>query len=114
MSFETAFLEFMPHTITVYPFSSVNQYGEETFGSTGTQYRCMVEERPNLILSSYGEEVVASHNVYVHATERIPLTSRVVLPDGSEPTLLRSDTYTDETGDIHHVALFFGSGARGG
>lgn len=112
MSFETAFLEFMPHTITVYPFSSINQFGEETYG-TGTVYQAMVEERPNKVLNSFGEEVVSSHVVYVNSTVRIPLTSRVTLPDGSEPSLIRSDVFSDTDG-IHHVALFFGSGGRGG
>jgi hypothetical protein len=112
MSFESDFLEFMPHTITVYAMSGVNAYGEETYSPTGTTYRAMVEERPQVVRSAFGEEVVASHVVYIASTERIPLTSRVVLSDGSEPPVIRSDVFYDPDG-VHHVAMFFGGGAGG-
>lgn len=113
MSFDPVFLDFMPHTISVYAFASVNQYGEETYSTQATTYRAMVEERPDIVRSAFGEEVVSSHVVYVNSTGRIPLTSRVVLPDGSEPALIRSDVFSDEDGVAHHVVLFFGSGAGG-
>lgn len=113
MSFDDALLDLMPHTITVYSFDSVNAYGEETYSTSGTSYRAMVEERPQMVRSIFGEEVVASHVVYVNSTVRIPLTARIVLSDGSEPPMIRSDVFSDEDG-IHHVALFFGSGAASG
>lgn len=114
MSFDPAFLDFMPHTITVYDFASVNQYGEATFSTSPTTYQAMVEERPDVVRSAFGEEVVSSHVAYVASTGRIPLTSRIVLPDGSEPALIRSDVFSDEDGLAHHIVLFFGSGASGG
>lgn len=114
MSFETEFLGFMPHTIVVYPMVSANQYAEEVHSTQGSTYRAMVEERPDVVRSAYGEEVVSSHIAYVASTERIDLSARVVLPDGSEPSLIRADIFYDEDGGIHHNALFFGSGASGG
>ena len=113
MSFESEFLDFMPHTITVYEFSGVNEYAEPSYSTTATTYSAMVEERPDMVRSPFGEEVVSSHVVYVASTARIPLTSRVVLPDGSEPAMIRSDVFSDEDGLAHHVVLFFGDGASG-
>ncbi len=114
MSFEDAFLDFMPHTIVVYPLSGTNEYGEEIFSVSGTTYQAMVEERPDVVRSAFGEEIISSHVVYVASTARIELSSRVVLPDGSEPPFVRSDVFSDEDGTAHHNALFFGSGAAGG
>ena len=114
MAFEAEFLELMPHTITVYPVLSANTYGEPVFSTSGTTYQALVEERPQMIRSAFGEEMITSANAYVASTARIPLTSRVVLPDGSEPALVRSDVFADEDGTAHHVTLFFGSGARAG
>lgn len=108
MSFDTAFLDLMPHTISVYPFTSVDEYGEPTHSTSPTVYRCLVQETPTLIGSPYGEETVASHVAYVASTGRIDLTSLVTLPDGSQPTLIRSDVYSDEDGTAHHVVLYFG------
>lgn len=117
MSFEAAFLDFMPHTITVYEHDSFNAYGEPSYSTAGTTYSAMIEERPDVIRAAFGDEVVSSHIVYVASTSRIPMTARVVLNDGStsppEPPLVRSDVFSDQDG-IHHVALFFGSGAGGG
>ena len=114
MSFDDAFLDFMPHTITVFPLSSFNEYAEATFSTSGSTYDAMVEERPDVIRSAFGDEIVSSHVVYVASTARISLSSRVVLPDGTEPPLVRSDVFSDEDGSFHHNVLFFGSGSAGG
>lgn len=113
MSFEAEFLEFMPHTIVVYPLLSFDEYAEPTYSTAGVDFAAMVEERPDVIRTTFGDEIVSSHVVYVASTERIDLSSRVVLPDGSEPPLVRSDVFSDPDG-FHHVVLFFGSGAAGG
>ena len=114
MGLETDFLEFMPHTISVYEHDGFNEYAEPSYSTTATTYSAMVEERPDVVRSAFGDEVVSSHVVYVASTARIDMTSRIVLPDGSEPPLIRSDVFSDETGNVHHVVLFFGSGAAGG
>lgn len=114
MSFEADFLELMPHTITVYDYVSTNAYGEPTHSTTGTTYRALVEERPNFIRTAFGEEAVSSAIAYIASTSRIPITSKVVLPDGSEPGVMRSDVFSDEDGTAHHVVLFFGEAARAG
>ena len=113
MSFEAEFLDFMPHTIVVYPLTSFDDYAEASFSTSGSTFQAMVEERPDVIRSAFGDEIVSSHVVYVASTDRIDLSSRVVLPDGSEPPLVRSDVFSDD--DVfHHVVLFFVSGAAGG
>ncbi len=113
MSFDSAFLNFMPHTIVVFPLTGFDEYAEASFSTSGSTFQAMVEERPDVIRSAFGDEIVSSHVVYVASTERIDLTSRVVLPDGSEPPLVRSDVFSDTDG-FHHNVLFFGSGSAGG
>ena len=117
MSFESEFLEFMPHTITVYEHSGFDAYGEPSYSVAGSTYPAMIEERPDVIRAAFGDEIVSSHVVYVASTSRISMTARVVLNDGStsppEPPLVRSDVFSDTDG-THHVVLFFGSGAGGG
>ncbi len=112
MSFDSEFLELMPHTIVVQGFDSVNQYGEETFSTSASTFDALVEEHPQFVRNSYGETVLSSHIAYVASTNRIPVTSMVTLPDATQPALIRSDVFSDEDG-IHHIVLFFGSGASG-
>ena len=112
MAWDPALEELMPHTITVKAFVSVNQYGEETYSTAASTFDALVEEHPQFIRNSYGETVLASQISYTHSTSRIPITSLITLPDGSEPALIRSDVYSDEDG-IHHIVLFFGSAASG-
>lgn len=102
----------MPHTITVKDILTTNQYGEAVHSTSYTSYSALVEYRPQMIRTAFGEEAIANAVVYIASTEAIPLTSLVTLPDGAEPDILRSDVFSDEDG-THHVVLFFGSGARG-
>jgi hypothetical protein len=111
MSLEPEFLDFMPHTITVYDWDGYNQYAEPSYSTVGITYSAMVEQRPDIVRAIFGDEVMASHTAYVASTSAIPLTSRVVLHDGSEPPLIRATAFSDETGEVHHVLLAFGSGA---
>lgn len=111
MALDPPLLDLMPHTVSVYEVDGFNDYGEPAYSTSPTNYQGMVEERPEMVRDAFGQEVVTSHVVYLASTSRIPITARVVLPDGSEPPMIRSTVLYDETGDIHHVALFFGSGA---
>lgn len=108
MSFDPEFLELMPSTISVFAYTGFNFYGEPAYSPTATTYRCYIQEQPTEVLTAFGRNTIASHTVYVASTARIDITAKIVMPDGSEPHLIRSDVMYDEEG-IHHVVLFFGS-----
>lgn len=110
MAFETEFLTLMPSTITVKAYTSFNQYGEPSYSTSGTTYRALIQEQPTEITDAFGREVISSHTIYVASTARIPLTSKLELPDGTDPAIIRSDVMYDQDG-IHHVVLFCGSEA---
>lgn len=112
MALDPALRELMKQTISVAPFASIDAYGQETFG-TPVSYDCYIQESPTKILNMFGTEVVSSHTVYVASTGRIDVTSQCTLPDDSQPFLIRSNVFYDDEGDIHHVVLYFGSGAGG-
>jgi hypothetical protein len=112
MSLDAAFLEFMPHSIYEYPLSGFNEYAEEAYSTTPNVYQCMIEERPDMVRNQFGDEVVSSHIVYIASTSRLPLTSQYAFytSTGDSPPIIRGDAFSDETGEIHHVALMIGSG----
>lgn len=112
MALSPELLELMNQIVQVAPFVSVDAYGHETFG-TPVPYQCYIQESPTKVLNQYGTEVISSHTVYVASTGRINVTSQCTLPDDSQPFLIRSDVYYDETGDINNVVLHFGAGSGG-
>lgn len=110
MSFEADFLELMPSTISVQDYTSFNQYGEPSYSTSTTSYRALIQEQPTEITDAFGRETIASHTIYVASTTRIDLTSKLILPDNSDPAIIRSEVFYDQDG-IHHVVLFCGSEA---
>lgn len=107
MTFTDEFLTLMPSTISIRAYTSFNQYGEPSYSTSATSYRAYIQEVPTEITDAFGREIVSRHTIYVASTERIDITSRLVLPDGTDPAIIRSDVMYDEDG-IHHVVLFTG------
>lgn len=109
MSFEPAFLDLMTATMTVYPFESFDDYGEATYGSTGTTYRCYVEYKPKHLEDMTGEDIVAYMTAYVASTSILSSLSKYVLPDGSTGIVQAVHTNYDQDG-VHHNVVYFGGG----
>lgn len=107
MSFDPDYLELMPSTLTVNEVSGFNSYGEPTYSTTTTTYRCLITEKPTQVFDQMGEEVVATHHVIVASTSRLSATAEYTFPDGSTPHLASMSVFYDEDG-IHHHELFFG------
>lgn len=113
MAWDSAFLELMPHTITVSTMTGFDAYGDPAHSTSGTTYRARVKEEPKLIRDFIGEEVISTVTVWVASTGQIPATSLVTLPGGDQPALLSVSQVPDEDG-IHHNVLHFGpSGGAG-
>ena len=109
MSFDPTFLELMPSTMTVKEVVSFNDYGEPTFSTAASSYRCLVTEKPTRVVDQMGEEVIASHEVIAASTVRLSATAEYTLPDGATPVLQSINVFYDEDG-IHHNVLYFGGG----
>lgn len=112
MSFDPEFLTLMPSTIQVRELFGVNDYGEPSYSTAVTRYRCLVQLQPTLVNNAQGEEVVSSHTAYVASTGTMNATALYTLPDGSTPALQSITTMFDEDG-IHHSVLHFGGGGGG-
>jgi len=115
MSFEDAFLDMMPHTVTVAPVTSRDKFGTRTYGAA-VSYPARVVEEQRRITTLDGVEGMSSHTVWIapHTSSGIPNLgpeSLITLPDGSTPPILRVEVYPDEEGD-HHWKIYLGSGGR--
>lgn len=107
MSFDTDFLSLMNSTLVERPLSSFDVYGDPTFSTAESRYRCLIELKPTRIVNNQGEEITATHVAYVASTAPMSATSQYTFPDGSSPEVQNIHTFYDEDG-IHHSVMYFG------
>ena len=112
MSFESEFLTMMPLTITVYPFLGFDAYGEASYSTSATTYRCRVEYDRNTRGTMQGEELTQTTTVYVAAQTTLNNLDNYVLPDGSTGMVSSIKQMWDDEG-IHHNVINFAGGPGG-
>lgn len=110
MSFErTVFETMMPSTMLVYGFSAFDTYGDPSYSTSATAYRCRVEYTPTITGSQLGEEVIPNVTAYVASTSAMNVLDQYVLPDGSTGLVQSIAQMWDDEG-IHHNVIRFGGG----
>lgn len=96
-------LDMCPHTITVEPYVSTDQYGNFTYGTPVT-YRARVQGKNRYITNTNGEEVVSSVTTYVAGI--VNVKDRVTFPAPfipTQPRILSVSHVSDEYGQHHSV-----------
>lgn len=100
------FLDMCPHTVTVEPFVSFDQYSAKTYGSAVT-YRARVQGKTQMVMTLSGEEAVSTVTVYL-AAGTIGAQDRITLPSPfapTQPNILSVQRVSDESGQ-HHIAVY--------
>lgn len=104
MAIDPQLTSFMPHTVTIAPYSARDNYGEESYGTTRTA-KAYVE--PNTVLDA-GNTVNEEHRpttAYVADTS-ITVRDKITLPDGTTPEIASIQTHDVVTGLEHTVVTF--------
>lgn len=105
MALEADFLTMTSDTITIADPSTASKYGAFTFGSASTGVPCYIEQEEVIFTDPTGVEQRASGTLYVLSTSvTMSPQSKVTLPDGSHPEILRVDILNDEEGQ-HHLEV---------
>lgn len=107
MAFEADFKSFLPHSITIEPYTGQNSAGEESYGS-GIAYSGRVADKTKMIRTDAGIEKVTRTVAWLNTTTAISTRDRVTLPSGftpNQPPLLRVDRIPDDEG-MHHLVLY--------
>ena len=107
MSFEAEFLTMMSQTIQVYPFTAFDNYGEPSYGTTGSTYACRLEYMPTVVRDQLGKDVVSNVTAYVASTSLLNELSQYILPDGSTGIVQSIAVQWDDEG-IHHNVVNLG------
>jgi len=107
VSFEAEFLTLMPSTISVYEFVTFDNYGDPSYSTAVTKYRCRVEYDPTVMRNQLGQEIVSNITTFVASTSELNTLSRYVLPDGSTGIVQSIAVQWDDEG-VHHNVVNFG------
>jgi hypothetical protein len=99
------FLDCMAATVIREPFSSLDKYGERSFGA-GVPIPARVQYREERVTIASGEEQVARGRVYLGELTGIQPEDKITLPDGETPEILAVRRVDDEDGPHHEVVLF--------
>lgn len=110
---ESAFLDLMPHTITVAPRGSTRSvYGVPGTAGAAVSYRARLVQAPQWVRDSNGTRTLAAAVAWISSTAPIPADGVWTLPDGSTPPVLYVVAFPDENG-VHHTKVAFGARAGG-
>ena len=108
MTIETAFLDLMPSSVTVFGVASTDAYGKNTFAGSGTSVRCRIQETGQVVKTEDRDDVYEQGQIIFYGTPTITTSSKIALPDGSFPLILSVKVHNDESG-AHHTSVSFGN-----
>lgn len=108
MAFESAFLDLMPHTVTLNAFSalSTDGYGLPTYASAATTVRARVVERREKLVLPDGKELVTSHVAWLATTGSI--TDRDKFTFESATYRIFSVARMPDQDGLHHQKVLLG------
>jgi len=109
MSLDPALLAMLTQTITHAPLLGRDAYGVPAYAlASGVSYPARVSMASRRFRNADGSEVVAALVAHIALFEPVSPDDAFVLPDGSQPKVVRVHQPVDETGRIHHTQVFFG------
>lgn len=100
------FSDLCPHSVTIEPFSGLDQYGAKTYGA-GITYQARVQGKVRMVKTLTGEEKVSMVTVYL-AAGTVGAQDRITLPSPFSPTqpdILDVQHVSDENGQ-HHTVVY--------
>lgn len=100
------FAEMMQDTITVYPHSTLDSYGKQSFGA-GVSYQCRLVGEQRIRRDKDGREVIEMGRAIVYGVAVVDVRDQLALPNGETPLVTSVDQLADENGD-HHTVIGYG------
>ena len=97
----------LTQTVTISTRSARDVYGTETWG-TATTYPARVS--PFVPLQQTPDTEAAPVSGMIHLDGDVPVTTehQITLPDGSTPTIIRVDKFTDVDGSVYATRVMVG------
>lgn len=105
MAIDNQLTSFMPHTVTIAPFTTKNAYGEDSFSGTTRTVSAYVEPNQQLAYGDQVNEKTTSKIAYI-SDLNITINDKITLPDSSTPDIV-SIVIHDEVVGLEHTMVTF-------
>lgn len=105
MALDWQLYTFMPHVVTIAPYSSINQYGEDQMSANTRTAKAYVAPSKVLDRSATINEQHPSTTAWI-ADTNIGIHDQITLPDGRVPKILSIETHVEVKGIEHTVVNF--------
>lgn len=114
MAISAALTRLLAQSITLSTMAGMDAYGAATYG-TAKRYRARVEHKRDYLKGADGRDVLYTTVVYVGAgstggtpPRTLAPTGKIVLPDGSSPSILAVEENPAADGSRHHTVVYCG------
>lgn len=98
-------LSWLKQTVTIYPYSSINSYGEYSFGS-GVSTPCRIESTDEQVISEDGTAVFTSAKLTIDGSKSVNVKDKVVLPNGDYRLIAKIEDVTGPDGTSYLKVLY--------
>ena len=105
MAIDPQLTSFMPDSVTIAPYASYNNYGEETFSGSTRTADAYVEPGVQMDRGDQINEKSRSTVAYI-ADTTIALKDKITLPDGTTPEISTVEIY-NFVGGLDHTKVVF-------
>lgn len=82
-------------------------YGEKKYLS-GSTHSARIEYDTRAMTDEDGKEVISNGRCFVDSSVSVKPQDKLILPDGSNPPIIRVFSQPDGSGNIHHKIIYFG------
>lgn len=94
-------------TVTVAARTARDVYGEATWAAAST-YPARVSPRVPLVQDVENDSTPISGMIHMDGDVPITTENQITMPDGSTPTIIRVDKFTDEDGSVYATRVMVG------
>jgi hypothetical protein len=96
----------LKEVVTIEPWSGTyDTYAKRAY-STAVAVHCYIARNPTMIIDSQGRETVSSVQVYIDGDDEVETTSRLTLPGGEQPVILKVEKRTGPGGMTHLKVIY--------
>jgi|TARA_X000001382_G_C3100135_1_gene156421 hypothetical protein len=105
MAIDIQLTNFFPHTVTINPYASYNNFGEETFSGSTRTAKAYVEPNNTLRSTDMVKEETRPTRAIVSDTS-LTVRDKITLPDDTTPEIAYIEKHTEVVGLEHTVVTF--------
>ena len=107
MGLDTLITKCAGQTLTVYPSTAFDQYGNASHSTTASTYNALIVHQVKAIQDIKGVEKVSNTQIYLSGNTTIGIQDKIVLPDGSAPIIIAVQKYPTFTGSTDILTQLF-------